>query len=175
MTALLLVATPLAAGLLSANAGLAFWLFIAFALLVVLLGKFAWGPITAALAERESTIEESMTRAERALAEAKQLQADNEAARRDAERQAQTILREAKEQADAQRAADIDKTKAEVERLQEAARADIEREKQQALSELRSEVASLAVGAAEKILGREVDASAQSALVNDFIAELPQN
>ena len=68
-----------AGGLLSANAGLAFWLGIAFLLLLVLLWKFAWGPILSALTERESTIEESMTRAERALAEAKQLQADNEA------------------------------------------------------------------------------------------------
>ena len=169
------MAVFLAAGLLNANVGLAIWLAIAFFLLMIVLGKYAWGPITAALAERETTIEESMTRAERALAEAKQLQADNEAARRDAERQAQTILREAKEQADAQRAADLDKTRAELARMQETARADIEREKQQALSELRSEVAALAVGAAEKILGREVDASAQSALVDDFIAELPQN
>ena len=170
-----MVALVLAADLLSANFGLAIWLFIAFSLLMIVLGKFAWGPITAALAERENTIEESMTRAERALAEAKQLQADNEAARRDAERQAQSILREAKEQADAQRTTDLDKTKAEITRMQESARADIEREKQQALAELRSEVASLAVGAAEKILGREVDASAQSGLVNDFIAELPKN
>ena len=169
------MAVLLAANLLNANVGLAIWLAIAFFLLMIVLAKYAWGPITAALAERENTIEESMTRAERALAEAKQLQADNEAARRDAERQAQTILREAKEQADAQRTADLDKTRNELARMQETARADIEREKQQALSELRSEVAALAVGAAEKILGREVDANAQSMLVDDFIAELPTN
>ena len=52
-----------------------------------------------------------MTRAERALAEAKQLQADNEAARRDAERQAQTILaRGARARPTPCRAADVDKT-----------------------------------------------------------------
>ena len=165
----------LAAGLLSANFGLAFWLFIAFALLVVLLGKFAWGPITAALVERENTIEESMTRAERALAEAKQLQADNEAARRDAERQAQAILRDAKEQADAQRAADVEKTKAEVARMQAQAQDEIERQKDQALGELRAEVAALAVGAAEKILSQKIDGAEQSALVDRFIADLPKN
>ena len=164
-----------AGGLLSANYGLAFWLGIAFLLLLTLLGKFAWGPITSALEERENTIEESMTRAERALAEAKQLQADNEAARREAERQAQSILREAKEQAEAQRAADVDKTKAEIARLQEAARADIETQKQQALAELRSEVAALAVGAAEKILQQKIDGAEQSALVDRFITDLPKN
>ena len=164
-----------AGGLLSPNIGLAIWLAIAFILVLLLLSKFAWGPITSALAERENTIEESMTRAERALAEAKQLQADNEAARREAERQAQTILRDAKEQADAQRAADVDKTKAEISRMQEAARADIETQKQQALAELRSEVAALAVGAAEKILQQKIDGAEQSALVDRFISDLPQN
>ncbi len=170
------MASPiLAAGLLDANFGLAIWLIIAFVLLLILLRKFAWGPITTALDERESTIEEAITRAERANAEAQALLAQNDEARREAERQAQHILREAKEQADAQRAASVEQTKAEVARLQEAARADIEREKQQALAELRSEVAALAVGAAEKILGQKIDGAEQSALVDRFIADLPQN
>lgn len=164
-----------AGGLLSANVGLAFWLGIAFLILMLLLSKYAWGPITSALTERESTIEESITRAERALAEAKQLQADNDAARRDAERQAQTMLRSAREDADALRTAELDKTKAAVLQMQEGARADIAREKEQALAELRSEVASLAVGAAEKILKSNLDADAQRGLVDEFIADLPKN
>lgn len=170
-----MVALVLAADLLSPNVGLAVWLIIAFGLLMALLSKFAFPAILGGLKEREQTIEESMTRAERALAEAKQLQADNEVARRDAERQAQTILRDAREQAEAQRTADVDKTKAEIARLQEAARADIEREKQQALVELRQEVAGLAIGAAEKILRENLDEGRQRQLVDQFIADLPQN
>ena len=164
-----------AGGLLSANAGLAVWLGIAFLILMLLLSKYAWGPITSALAERETTIEESITRAERALAEAKQLQADNDAARRDAERQAQATLRDARDEADALRAAELDKTKAAVLQMQESARADIAREKEQALAELRAEVAALAVGAAEKILQTNIDADAQRGLVDQFIADLPKN
>ena len=53
--------------------------------------------------------------------------------------------------------------------------ADIDRQKQQALSELRAEVAALAVGAAEKILRKEIDADQQRGLVDQFIADLPQN
>lgn len=170
-----MVALVLAADLLSPNWGLAIWLIIAFALFYLVLSKYAFPFIIDGLKEREQTIEESMTRAERALAEAKQLQADNETARREAERQAQGILREAKEQADATRAADVEKTKAEIARMQEAARADIEREKQQALAELRSEVATLAVGAAEKILNENLDADKQRGLVDQFIADLPRN
>ena len=165
----------LAADILSPNVGLIVWMAIAFSLLLVLLGKFAWPAIVGGIEERERRIETSLTEADRALAQAKQLQADNDAARRDSERQAQTILRDAREEADRIRTADVDKTRAELAEMREAARADIEREKRQALAELRDEVASLAVGAAEKILKTNLDADKQKALVDDFIADLPKN
>ncbi len=169
------MALVLAASLLSANFGLAIWLGIAFLLLMFLLGKFAWGPITSALDEREQTIEASITRAEAALAEAKQLQSDNEAARREAEGQAQRILADARDEAARQRDAAKAELAAELAEQRERAASDIERQKQQALGELRAEVAALAVGAAEKILGKEIDAAEQRGLVDQFIADLPKN
>lgn len=170
-----MLALALAAGLLSPNAGLAFWLGLSFLLLFFLLSKFAFPALLGGLKEREQTIETSLAQAERANAEARALLAQNDEARRDAERQAQAILREAREAAEAQRAADVDKTRAEIARLQEAARADIEREKQQALADLRQEVSTLAIGAAEKILGETIDAQRQSALVDQFLDDLPRN
>ncbi len=165
----------LAAGLLDADFGLAIWLFIAFVLLLILLGKFAWGPMLSALNERESTIEESISRAERANAEAQALLAQNDTARREAEGQAQGILRDAREEAARQRETAKTELREELAVERERATADIQREKQQALSELRSEVAALAVGAAEKILQKEIDADEQRSLVDRFIADLPQN
>ncbi|HLA63718.1 MAG TPA: hypothetical protein VK610_04780, partial [Rhodothermales bacterium] len=117
----------LAADLLSPSIGVIFWTALAFLILLALLSKFAWKPITGALEEREKTIEESITRAERALAEAKRLQSDTDAKRREA--------------ADKLRAEDLDKTKAEVTRLQQQAHADIERQRLQAMADLRQEVA----------------------------------
>ncbi len=140
-----------------------------------LLGKFAWGPITSALDEREQTIEESITRAEAALAEAKQLQSDNEAARREAEGQAQRILADARDEAARQRDAAKAELATELAEQRERAAADIDRQKQQALGELRAEVAALAVTAAEKILQKEIDAAEQRGLVDQFIADLPKN
>ena len=167
--------TLLAAGPLSPNPGLAIWVVLSFGILLFLLGKFAWPAILGGLRERESTIEESMTRAERALAEAKKLQSDTDAQRQEAGRQAQAILREARESAAQMRDADVERTKAELARMQAQASADIDRQKQQALAELRSEVAALAIGAAEKILGAEIDDAKQSQLVDRFITDLPQN
>ncbi len=165
----------LAADLLSPNVGLIFWMGLAFLVLLLLLSKFAWGPITSALAEREQTIEDSLTSAQKALAEAKQLSADNERARREGEAQAQQIMREAREAAEALRAEQVEKTRAQLRTMQDQAQAEIEREKQQALAELRAEVADLAIQAAEKILHETLDAPRQKRLVEDFISDLPKN
>ena len=164
-----------AAGLLSPNFGLAIWMLIAFTIVFVVLSKFAFPAMLGGLKEREETIQSSLEQAERANAEAKRLLADNESARREAEAQAQAILRDARDQATAQREADVAKTKAEIARMQAAAQADIETQKQQALAELRSEVADLAVRGAEAILNKQIDAEAQRGLVDQFISDLPQN
>ncbi len=165
----------LAADLLAPNFGLIFWIALAFLLLLLLMSKYAWGPITAALAERETTIETSLTRAEQALAEAKQLAADNEKARREAELEAQRILRDARDAAEASRAEQVEKTRQQIRQMQATAEAEIGREKQQALAELRAEVADLAILAAEKILHENLDAPRQKKLVDAFIADLPKN
>ena len=59
--------------------------------------------------------------------------------------------------------------------MQEQAQAEIEREKQGALDELRTEVADLAIQAAEKILQENLDAQRQHRLVDSFIDEISQN
>jgi len=165
----------LASSLLSAHTGLIFWTLIVFALLLFVLGKYAWKPMVSALDEREKTIEESLTRAESALEEARAMQADNEVARRDAERQAQSILRDARDASDELRSEEIEKTKAQLAHMQEQARADIDREKTQALVALRAEVAHLAIGAAGKILDENLDDDRQRKLVESFLDDLPTN
>jgi F-type H+-transporting ATPase subunit b len=165
----------LAADLLAPNVGLIFWISVVFLLLLALLRKFAWGPITSALNERERTIDESIQRAETALAEARQIQADNEKARREADQEAQRILREAREVAERLRTDEVEKTRAQIRQMQQSAQEEIEREKESALTQLRTEVADLAIQAAGKILKENLDESRQRKLVNDFIQTLPHN
>ncbi|PEN13556.1 ATP synthase F0 subunit B [Longibacter salinarum] len=165
----------LAAGLLEPASGLIVWKAIAFSILLFVLYKYAWGPITTSLKDREETIDNSIRRAEKALQEAKQIQAENDKARREAEREAQRILREARESAEELKEKEKAQMREEVQRMQEQARAEIEREKQGALQELRDEVADLAVQAASKIVKEDLDAPRQRKLVNDFIDDLPQN
>lgn len=164
-----------AQSLLEPNAGLILWKTIAFAILLWLLYKFAWGPITNALSERETRIDESMKRAEKALAEAREIQAENKKARREAEQEAQRILREARESAEALRNEEVEKTRARLEQMQEQAQAEIERQKQGALEDLRDEIVNLAIEAASKVVQEELDGARQRRLVDEFIDGLPQN
>jgi F-type H+-transporting ATPase subunit b len=169
------MALVLAASLLSPNVGLMFWITITFLLLMFVLRRFAWGPITSALTTREHRIEESIRSAEKALEEARQIQADNTKARQEAEQSAQQILRDARTSADSLRSEELEKTRTQIQRMQEQATAEIEREKEGALDELRTEVADLAIKAAEKILSESLDATRQRKLVDGFLKDLSKN
>ncbi len=169
------MALVLAASLLSPNVGLMFWITITFLLLMFVLRRFAWGPITSALTTREQRIEESIRSAEKALEEARQIQADNTKARQEAEQSAQQILRDARTSADSLRSEEMEKTRSQIQRMQEQATAEIEREKEGALDELRTEVADLAIKAAEKILSESLDATRQRKLVDGFLKDLSKN
>jgi F-type H+-transporting ATPase subunit b len=165
----------LAANLLAPNLGLAVWMGLTFLLLMIVLKRFAWGPITEALDSRETTIQESLDQARLALEEAKAIQADNTTARREAEASAQTLMRSAREDAEKLRGDEVTKTREQIQGMQEQARQEIEREKDSALEALRHQVADLAIDAAERILHENLDADKQKKIVNDFLGTLSQN
>ena len=165
----------IAANLLAPNVGLIVWMALTFLVLLIVLRRFAWGPITTALAERETRITESMEQAEKALAQAKQLQADNSVARKEAEAESQRLIRKAREAAESLRKDEIEKTRLQIQHLQEQASLEIGREKDSALDSLRQEVANLAIGAAEKILTENLDAGRQKRIVDEFLNTLPKN
>lgn len=164
-----------AQSLLEPNAGLIFYKVIVFALLLFVLGKYAWKPIVNALSEREETIDASLRKAEQALEEARQTGAKNEEARREAEENARRVLQDARAAAERVRAEELEKTRARIRQMQEQAQAEIEREKERALEELRDEVAGLAIRTAEQILEETLDADRHRKMVDRFIEELPRN
>ncbi len=162
----------LAADLLNANPGLIVWIAVVFTGFVLLLRKFAWGPIVSALEEREQTIANSINRAEAALAESKRLQESNTQARRKAEQEAQRLVRKAREEAEALRAQEVQRTREEINALRAQAREEIARDKDSALQQLRGEVADLAILAAERILMESLNAKRHHTLVDRFIDDL---
>ena len=81
--------------LLTPDLGLIFWQLIGFLLLLFLLGKYAWRPILGALNERETSIEQALSAAEKAKAEMAQLKSENEKLLADARKEREAMLRDA--------------------------------------------------------------------------------
>lgn len=157
--------------LLDIQVGPILWTILNFTILLILLRAFAWKPILKALETRESTINDALDRADRAKADAERILLENKAALAKVEEESQRVLRESREYAERVQGEASAKAQEESRRLLDQARLEIERSKQQALTELRSEVATLAVGAAEKILNESLDENRQKKLVDSYLAE----
>jgi F-type H+-transporting ATPase subunit b len=158
---------------LSVDPDLAVWTFIVFALLLMVLWKFAWGPIVAGLEKREDSIEHNIAEAQRQHDEAKQLLVDYEAklagaadqvrgildeARRDAEQTKQSIIAEAKSGAESERLRGL---------------RDIEAATDAALQSLAERSAQLAVELAGKIVHSSLNAKDHTKLIQEAVARFP--
>lgn len=162
-------------GLLDVNPGLIFWTVITFIFLLLVLKKLAWKPILNSLSDREKFIEESLKKAETAQAEALKMVQDNKAGIAKAEEEARQIIDHAKKLAEDLREKNEAKTKAETQKMIEAAKSEIERKNQEAFVKLKSQVAEIAVDAAEKIVRETLDKNKQIELVNKYIDDLSKN
>ncbi|MCW5626379.1 MAG: F0F1 ATP synthase subunit B [Burkholderiales bacterium] len=134
--------------------------------------KFVWPPLMKALDERAKKIADGLAAAEKG----KQDLASAESRAGDIERQARAQAQELLAGAEKRAAAIVDEAKqnakVEGDRIITGARAEVQQEASQLRDALRKQVAALAVSGAEKILKREVDANAHSALLADLEREL---
>lgn len=162
-------------GILSFSSGFAIWVLITMVLFLFVMGKYAVPLILDALNERENRIKDSLESAEKALSRAEQISKDNEKALREAEQKAQQIRKDAIREAEMLRAERIEKSREEAEQMLKQARETIEQEKKRALTELRDEVARLAVKSASIIIESELDEQKNSKLVDNFIRDISKN
>jgi F-type H+-transporting ATPase subunit b len=151
--------------------GLVFWNTIAFLILLVVLGKFAWKPMLKAIAERESGIEEALLRADKMKAEIAAMQNENEALLAKAREERAGMIKDAKETADKMVTDAKDKAKQEYERIISDAQLAITQQKNAALTEVKNQVGSLVVEVAEKILRKELSNKAEQESYIKQIAE----
>lgn len=145
---------------------------ITFAILVWFTMKYVWPPITKSLQEREKKIASGLEAAERSKRELEQ-----------AEHKALDIIKGAKNDANQmmdqahKRSVQIvedakDTARQESKRIVDQAQDEIAREVSQTKEALRKQLAGLAVLGAEKIIKRNLDASVQTALLDEFVAEI---
>ena len=140
---------------------------ITFLVVLLVLWKFAWGPIVAGLDKREDYVHAQRTDAEKANEDAKALLAEYREQLSQAKAEIQQMRNDA--QAGAERSAAIlmDKAKADIQAQQNAATQEIANAKVQAQKELAADSAALAVELAGTILKHELDPSAHAALIEE--------
>lgn len=144
---------------------------VIFLILMLLLKKFAWGPLMGVMEQREELVIGEIDAAEKARKEAQAALEEQKALLKEARTEAQAIVEGAKKQADTTREEIITTARAEAERLKESAVRDIEAEREKAIAAVREEVVSLSVLAASKVLGKEISEADNSALIKETIAK----
>ncbi len=181
-TALILLATPATAfaaeeggkvNLLSPNGGLMFWTLLIFIVLLVVLSRYAFKPLVAAVEAREAALESAITNAQQDRDAAAKLLAEQQAQLDAARAEAQKFIADGRATSEKLKASMLEETRAQQQELLERAKRDIENEKLRAIGDLRREAVDLALAGASKLIAKNLDDAGNRKLVEDFLASIP--
>ncbi len=159
-------------GLFDINTGLSVWTLFVFIGLLLILSKYAWAPILAAVDAREKGIQAALDEAAERNAEAAGLLEEHREQLMDARRQANELIAEGKAAGETVRKDIEEKARAEGQAIVERARAEIERERDAALEMLRRESVELALAAASQLMRENLDQAKDRELVERYLYEL---
>ena len=153
---------------------LAIFTVVIFAILLTVLWKFAWGPISQALDLRERKIADNISAAEQCNVEAKRLLAEYESKLAAAREEVRGILDEARRDAEHTGQEIVAKARTDAQAEVQRGKHEIETATSQALNELAKTSANLAVELAGKIVGAKLNASDHARLIEESLARFPQ-
>ncbi|MDD3004367.1 F0F1 ATP synthase subunit B [Flavobacterium sp.] len=161
---------------LTSPESLIFWTTIIFVVFFFLLAKFAWKPILGAVKSREESINNALASAEAARREMQDLTANNERILQEARAERDAMLKEAREMREKMIADSKADAQAEGARMIEQAKAAILAEKNAAMSELKTQVSTLSLEIAEKLLKSELaNKDSQKQLVEKMLGDVTLN
>lgn len=160
-------------GLLQSEAGVLFWMTLAFAVVFIVLARYGFPVIVRAIEERKAYIDRSLEEARAAERKLRELDAEGQAVRAAAERERSRILREAAETRDALLAEARRRADEEGARIVAAAREKAEGEREAILQDARHQVALLSIAITEKMLRERLDDEAsQTRLAEKMLDEM---
>jgi len=147
------------------------WSAVNFFVLLAMLYKFAYNPINEMLEQRTTTIESSIKHAEELKVEVEQMRKEAQANLIESRKEAQEIVGRATKSAEDAKNDIIAKANEEVVSMRERSKAEIKAATEQAKVELRDTAATLALMAAEKVLGRAITEADHQKMVKEFVNE----
>ncbi len=153
-----------------AGLGNLLWTLIIFCVAAPFMWKVVMGPVTSALAERDSTAARAIDAAEKASADAEKVRAEVEVRLGEAEAEAAKLLGQARDRAETREREIVEAAKQEASSLVETARKNIRAEQDKAIAAIRAEVVDLSMGAASKVLERQVNGDDDRRLAEQLIA-----
>jgi F-type H+-transporting ATPase subunit b len=152
-----------------------FWIIVSalnFLVFFFLVYRIVLVPVRGMLEDRRARIEQGLKDADAARRDREAAADQRTAVLAEARREAGEIVARAQRMADESRDLSVTETQAEIERMKTRAAADIEAERQRALSDVRDQVAELALLAAGKVVGETMDGPRERKLVNEFLAQV---
>lgn len=152
--------------------GLMFWTIVTFFLLMLILKKAAWGPLLRAIEEREGRIQSDREGAEKARSAAERIQRELEAQMAGVQAKSKDLLAAALRDGETLRARLKAEAEADAQAIKLKTSAELAAEKEKLVGDLRKEVASLSVMAAEKLMHKSVDAGVQKTVLDGFFKDL---
>ena len=162
--------------LLTPSFGLLIWTLLAFAIVFFILRKFAWPAIVKGLKDREQSIADALSTAEKVKAEMSQMKSEHEALLAMAREERAQMLKEARETKEKIINESKDAAKVEGSKIMAETRAAIEAQKMAAITDVKNEVGKMVIEVSEKILRRELEnKKAQEAYIKELVNEVKLN
>lgn len=143
-----------------------------FAIVLLVMWKWAYKPIVKLLEERQEKIERGVKQAADVEKRVQELEQEREQVITAAKSEAAKVLEEARAVAEDRKKELLGKAKQEVQGVVAQGRAQLETQKAQMIREMREEIAALAVEAARKVLQSEVDEKKATKLAQDVVEEM---
>ena len=143
-----------------------------FIVLLLLVKKFAWGPVMDMMQKREDYVANEIEAAEQSRAAAEKSSKEAAEQLKQTKQEAQKMIEDAKEAGVRQEQDIIDSARQEADRIKKSAQEEIQNEKEKALQALQDKVASLSVMIASKVIEKEINAQDQEKLIDDYIKEV---
>lgn len=162
--------------LLTPDFGLLIWTLVAFLVVLFILGKFAWPAIVKGLKQREQSIADSLSTAEKIKAEMTMMKSENEALLAKAREERALMMKEARETKDKIISEAKEQAKIEASKIVVEAQAAINTQKMAALTEVKNQVGKLVIEVSEKVLRRELgNKEAQEAHIKGLVEDVKLN
>lgn len=145
---------------------------ISFAIFVWFCMKYVWPPVLGALNERQAKIAQGLADAEQGAQRREEAEEEIAQLVNEAKAQAAEIVAQAQKRGNEIIEESKAGARAEGDRLKQAAQAEIDQEVVTARETLRTQVSSIAVQGASRILGSEIDPAAHAKVLDDLIEQI---